>query len=1022
MTNRQRALGVLDAIVYAYVFALIHLALFGGFTVQFGFFRLSAHGYAQLILPLAGLLLLTWWHAGAPFSGWRRFLTAPFRRWRFRRRAAAPLLLAAIAAGAIVMALRPPSGLVGRYFANPRWEGTPVAVAVDSAPTLEQVAHWFETDYSVEWTGVIEIRQDGPHRFFLDSDDGSALWIDGSLVVDNLGSHSLRRIEGTRQLTRGFHALRLRYMQEGGRAQLLATWAAPDGHEQPLGPASLFPTAPDSFSLAVSRVANALELIVKILVLAALAAALLAAADVAFAGGRMAAAAAIDVALIAALIVSLWTAGLGWFPGLRAWLPGALALIFIVLRRIARGTFTGPLVLVRHARGVLHATRVAISQRRAAFVALTIATTSAVVLVGVVTESQRGLVGRYYSNPDWTGEVIIEARDRTPGRQRFAYDFVDPDNLTSVDWRGAISVPTTGEYQFALTAGGDSALWIDDILIVDGRGARGTTRTTAVTRLASGLHAIRIRYADDRDRGTPWRVEWSHGVDAPTQPLSAALWVAAPDRTRLTYFWYRFSTSVLAIASALWLAGLTLAWLMVWNSLLENPRVVERYSSHLVLMMALAACYALTAWLGLRQLWGFAAFGLEAVRVPPIFLLLLLLPVLMSRRRPTAVESALGRARAYVAARPLALAAAAATCATLVFFWFRNGHVNSDGVMYRWLAPEIVTGESPVGFDEMWEGFLHAWFWHFMHGAFGWSVRLSYQVLSSAAGGVFLAVLWLYGRRLVPQRPLVFCVLMLAGGYMQLFFGEVENYTLTAVLIVGYLLASASFLQTRTPLIVPSVALAVAMTFHMLTGFLLPSLLFLYVVAIRRRTYGGVALAAIASSAVVVATMIVLGVPMRSFYQDSWAGASMRVLVGNALPINPFGEGAAQLTRHWAFFRFDQYHWDQYNLLALMFPAHLALLPLLLPGRIKWDVTNVHLALAAAGMAFFQFNYRGMLPLANDDWNLYACAALPLAAFVWRNLLNLEASPSKRTIVIGWATLSFAHSYAWILANSRYVP
>jgi len=214
----------------------------------------------------------------------------------------------------------------------------------------------------------------------------------------------------------------------------------------------------------------------------------------------------------------------------------------------------------------------------------------------------------------------------------------------------------------------------------------------------------------------------------------------------------------------------------------------------------------------------------------------------------------------------------------------------------------------------------------------------------------------------------------------------------------------------------------VAMTFHMLTGFLLPSLLCLYVIAVRRRTYRSVALAAIASAAIFIATMVALRVPMQSFYQDSWAGASMRVLVGNALPTNPFGEGPAQLARHWAFFRFDQYHWDQYNLLALMFPAHLALLVLLLPGRTRWDATNVHLALAAAGMMFFQFNYRGMLPLASDDWNLYACAALPLAAFVWRNLLSAEASRLNWTIVIGWATLSFVHSYAWILANSRYVP
>jgi PA14 domain len=1015
-------LGVLDAILYAYVLALLHLVLFGGFTIQLGLFRVSAHSYAPLILPLAGLVLLRWWQRGAPFRGLRRFLIAPLRRRSLRGRPAATLLPAAIATVALVMALRPASGLVGRYFVNPQWEGAPALVVLDSAPTLQRIARdWFETDYSVEWTGVIEISRDGPYRFALDSDDGSALWIDDRLVVDNLGAHAPLKIEATSQLTRGFHALRLRYMQERGGTQLLATWASLGGDEEPLGSASLFATVPSPFSLAVFRVARVLQLIVKVLILALLAAGLLAGSDALFERGRAAAIAAVEVGLLATLTVSLWTVGFGWFPRMRAWLPAGLAVVFVV-RRLARGTFGGALALPRQAWGFLRAARAAMSRRRAALVALTVTTASVVLLVGAVTESQRGLVGHYYSNPDWTGDVIVAARDRALGRQRFAYDFVDPDNLTSVEWYGAISIPTAGDYQFALTAAGDSALWIDDILIVEGRGVGGPTRKTAMCRLAPGFHAIRLRYSDDRDSGTPWSAEWSRGIDAPMQPLSsAALFVAAPDRSRLAYSWYRFSTGVLSIAWAIWLIGVTLAWLIVCDSLLEHPRVVEGYSVHFALMIALAACYALTAWLGLRQLWGFAALGLEAVRIPPIFLLLFLLPVLTYRRWPVATQSALGRAQAYVAARPLAVVAAA-TCASLVFFWLRNGHVNSDGVMYRWLTPEIVSGESPVGFDEMWEGFLHAWFRHWTHAAFGWSVRLSYQVMSSAAGGAFLVVLWLYGRRIVPQLPLAFCVLMLGGGYMQLFFGEVENYTLTAVLIVGYLLASASFLQTRTPLIVPSVALAVAMTFHMLAGFRLPSLLCLYVVAIRRRAYRGVALAVIASAALFIATMVVLKVPLQSFYQDSWAGASMRVLIGNALPTNPFGEGPAQLARHWAFFRFDQYHWDQYNLLALMFPAHLALLTLLLPGRTRWDATNVHLLVAAAGMAFFQFNYRGMLPLASDDWNLYACAALPLAAFVWRNLLSAESSPLKGPILISWGTLSFVHSFAWILANSRYVP
>jgi hypothetical protein len=212
------------------------------------------------------------------------------------------------------------------------------------------------------------------------------------------------------------------------------------------------------------------------------------------------------------------------------------------------------------------------------------------------------------------------------------------------------------------------------------------------------------------------------------------------------------------------------------------------------------------------------------------------------------------------------------------------------------------------------------------------------------------------------------------------------------------------------------------MTFHMLAGFLLPSLGLLYFVGLRRRDYLQIGLAIAVSLAVIGFAMLAVGVPITGLYQGSWGTQAIRRLLTTEAPGlgGTLGEGAAA-TKNWAFFKFDKYHWDQWNLLALMFPAHLAVIPLLLAGRIKRDAINGHLLVAALGMAFFQFNYRALLPI-DHDWNLFASAALPIALLVSRNLVGAPGLRWRNEIAIGWVSLSFIHSYAWIVSDHRFLP
>jgi hypothetical protein len=71
-----------------------------------------------------------------------------------------------------------------------------------------------EDAFAYEFHTWIKIPEKALYRFYTFSDDGSRLYIDEQLVVDNDGSHSEQYAYGTVALDAGFHSLRLRYFED----------------------------------------------------------------------------------------------------------------------------------------------------------------------------------------------------------------------------------------------------------------------------------------------------------------------------------------------------------------------------------------------------------------------------------------------------------------------------------------------------------------------------------------------------------------------------------------------------------------------------------------------------------------------------------------------------------------------------------------------------------------------------------------------------------------------------------------
>jgi hypothetical protein len=350
---------------------------------------------------------------------------------------------------------------------------------------------------------------------------------------------------------------------------------------------------------------------------------------------------------------------------------------------------------------------------------------------------------------------------------------------------------------------------------------------------------------------------------------------------------------------------------------------------------------------------------------------------------------------------PLVRAELAVACG-VAFYLLRSWFINPDGALFPMkFMIDIPARGFHATHDEMWELYVHSKFWFYTNAWFGWSVDLSYQVLSCAAGAVFVFLLLTWARRLLPQHwPWAFLA-CISGGYMQLFFGDAENYTLTTTLVMAYFLASARSLEERTSVVSPSLLLATAITFHLEAGFLLPSLAHLWVVAWWRGAKTQVAVALTGLIIIVAGTLLFFhleGLPIGDLFSHSHA----------------FGDGGHFLQMIAT--PSADYYFQIANLAFLLVPAWVILLALLAYRRIRWDAVNVHLVVASGVMIAFVLCWRAQLGVYND-WNLFAMAAVPISLLVWRNVFEAAGSGRVPWPVVALVTLFFAHSYSWVIAN-----
>ncbi|MFQ5445491.1 MAG: alpha-L-fucosidase [Saprospiraceae bacterium] len=78
--------------------------------------------------------------------------------------------------------------------------------------------------YGFEFRGFVRIPEDEVYTFYTESDDGSRLWIDQKMVVDNDGLHGMHEASGIIALGAGLHEIWVRYFEKTGGDDLKVFW------------------------------------------------------------------------------------------------------------------------------------------------------------------------------------------------------------------------------------------------------------------------------------------------------------------------------------------------------------------------------------------------------------------------------------------------------------------------------------------------------------------------------------------------------------------------------------------------------------------------------------------------------------------------------------------------------------------------------------------------------------------------------------------------------------------------------
>ncbi len=122
-----------------------------------------------------------------------------------------------------------PSGSVTYRYYEGTWDALPDFCALSPVvsgrmPRITLDSARREDNFGLQFETVIEVLEDDVYAFTIGSDDGSRLFIDDRLIVDNEGMHGMKAARGVVPLAAGNHRIRVDYFERSGLQGLEIKW------------------------------------------------------------------------------------------------------------------------------------------------------------------------------------------------------------------------------------------------------------------------------------------------------------------------------------------------------------------------------------------------------------------------------------------------------------------------------------------------------------------------------------------------------------------------------------------------------------------------------------------------------------------------------------------------------------------------------------------------------------------------------------------------------------------------------
>jgi hypothetical protein len=138
-------------------------------------------------------------------------------------------------------------GLLGIYWNNTNWEGTPLFHQVtpflllgwpDEQPIVPN------GEFSARYIGSLHVVEPGSYQFRIEADDGARLTLDGVVLGEGLTAGQPNEFNATVDLTAGDHPIDVDYFQQGGGSTLRFFWSLNGAPLTAVPPAALIPGQP----------------------------------------------------------------------------------------------------------------------------------------------------------------------------------------------------------------------------------------------------------------------------------------------------------------------------------------------------------------------------------------------------------------------------------------------------------------------------------------------------------------------------------------------------------------------------------------------------------------------------------------------------------------------------------------------------------------------------------------------------------------------------------------------------------